>query len=45
MTKRGWGRTSFKPGEEVTVTLQPAKNGSPVGRVRWVVFADGRKLQ
>ena len=45
MTKRGWARTSFKPGDEVTVTLQPAKNGSPVGRVRSVVFADGRKLQ
>jgi uncharacterized protein DUF6152 len=27
MTKRGWARTSFKAGDEVTVTLQPVKNG------------------
>ena len=45
MTKRGWGRTSFKPGDQVTVTLQPAKNGSPVGRIRSVVLANGQTLQ
>ena len=42
MTKRGWARTSFKPGDEVTVTLQPVKTGAPVGRIRAVVLADGR---
>ena len=42
MTKRGWARTSFKPGDEVTVTLQPVKTGAPVGRIRAVVMADGR---
>ena len=42
MTKRGWARTSFKPGDEVTVTLQPVKTGAPVGRIRAVVVADGR---
>ena len=26
-------RTSFKPGDEVTVTLQPVKTGAPVGRI------------
>jgi len=43
MTKRGWARTSFKPGDEVTVTLQPVKTGAPVGRIRAVVrAADGK---
>jgi uncharacterized protein DUF6152 len=42
MTKRGWARTSFKPGDEVTVTLQPVKTGAPVGRIRAVVLASGR---
>ena len=42
MTKRGWARTSFKPGDEVTVTLQPVKTGAPVGRIRAVVLATGR---
>ena len=27
MVKRGWARTSFKAGDEVTVTLQPVKGG------------------
>lgn len=45
MTKRGWGRTSFKPGDEVTVTLQPAKNGSPVGRIRTIVGANGQTFR
>lgn len=45
MTRRGWARTSFKPGEEITVTVQPVKTGAPVGRLRTVVFANGRTLK
>ncbi len=45
MTKRGWSRTSFKPGDQVTVTLQPVKTGAPVGRIRTVVLADGREFK
>jgi hypothetical protein len=44
MTKRGWARTSFKAGDEVTVTLQPVKNGAPVGRLRNVVLPTGQTL-
>ena len=44
MARRGWARTSFKPGDEVTVTLQPVKNGAPVGRVRTVTLATGQQL-
>jgi Family of unknown function (DUF6152) len=44
MTKRGWARTSFKAGDEVTVTLQPVKNGAPVGRLRNVVLPNGQTL-
>lgn len=44
MTKRGWARTSFKAGDEVTVVLQPVKGGAPVGRVRRVVLANGETL-
>ena len=44
MTIRGWRRTSFKAGDQVTVTLQPFKNGSPVGRIRKVVLANGETL-
>ena len=45
LSKRGWSRRSFKPGDEVTVTVQPAKSGQPVGMIRNVVLADGQKLQ
>jgi hypothetical protein len=45
MTKRGWARTSFKPGDQVTVTLQPARNGSAVGRIRRIVLPNGQELQ
>ena len=44
MTKRGWARTSFKAGDEVTVTVQPVKGGAPVGRIRSVVLANGETL-
>jgi hypothetical protein len=44
MTRRGWARTSFKAGDEVTVTLQPVKGGAPVGRIRSVVLANGQTL-
>ena len=44
MSRLGWARTSFKAGDEVTVTLQPVKNGAPVGRIRRVVLATGETL-
>ena len=45
MSKRGWARTSFKAGDEVTVTLQPVKTGTPVGRIRSVVLPNGQTLR
>jgi hypothetical protein len=44
MIERGWSKNSFKPGDEITVTLEPVKNGNPVGRVVGVVFANGQTL-
>jgi hypothetical protein len=44
MTKRGWGRNSFKVGDVVTVNLQPVKNGAPIGRLRSVTLPDGGTL-
>ncbi len=45
MTKRGWGRTAFKPGDEVAVTLQPSKSGQPVGRIMAVTLASGKTFK
>ena len=44
MTLRGWARTSFKAGDEVTATIEPVKNGQPVGRILYVILANGQKL-
>jgi hypothetical protein len=44
MINRGWSRQSFKPGDQVTVTLEPVKNGQPVGRVLEVLLANGQTL-
>jgi len=45
VSKRGWSRRSFSPGDMVGLTIQPAKSGAPVGMIRNVVLADGTKLQ
>jgi Family of unknown function (DUF6152) len=44
MSTRGWRRNSFKFGDQVSVTIQPVKNGAPVGRMRKVVLANGETL-
>jgi hypothetical protein len=44
MTRLGWARTSFKGGDEVTVTLQPVKSGAPIGRLRSVILPSGQTL-
>jgi hypothetical protein len=44
MIKRGWSLHSFKPGDEVTVTVRPARNGAPVGQLLKVVLANGQTL-
>lgn len=43
-TRMGWTRNSLRPGDQVTVTLFPARNGAKVGRLSHVVFADGKEL-
>ena len=40
----GYRRTTFKPGDAVTLTVHPVKNGRPYGRIVSSVLADGRKL-
>ena len=45
MTNLGWSKQSFKPGDEVTVTFTPVKNGQLVGRIEQVVLAGGEILK
>jgi hypothetical protein len=40
----GYRKDSFKVGDQVTVTVEPVKNGQPMGRILQTVLADGRAL-
>ena len=44
MTTRGWSRGAFKAGDEVTVKLEPVKNGEAVGRILSVLLPNGQTL-
>jgi hypothetical protein len=44
MMERGWSMHTFKPGDQVTVTVEPVKNGNPAGRVLEVVLPNGQTL-
>jgi hypothetical protein len=41
---QGFSKQTFKIGDEVTVTLEPVKNGRPMGRLLRVVLPDGSAL-
>lgn len=41
---QGFSKQTFKVGDEVTVTLEPVKNGRPMGRLLRVVLPDGSGL-
>lgn len=40
----GWAKQSFAVGDEVTVTLEPVKNGQPLGRILQVLLPGGMTL-
>lgn len=44
MSHQGWMKTSFKPGDEVSVKVITVKNGKPIGRIIEAVGANGQKL-
>jgi len=44
MINRGWSKETFKPGDDVTITVQPVKNGKPAARLLQVVLPNGKTL-
>jgi hypothetical protein len=44
LLRAGWSRSSFKPGETVTVDMSPAKDGTLTGIIARVTKADGTIL-
>jgi Family of unknown function (DUF6152) len=44
LSRAGWTKTELRAGDEITITLGPAKNGSPVGYALKIVLANGEEL-
>jgi len=44
LTRQGWHRTTLKPGDKVTVTINPLRNGMKGGLFNSVVLPDGHTL-
>jgi hypothetical protein len=40
----GWNHNTLKPGDKVTLTINPLKNGNPGGLLLQVQLPDGNKL-
>ena len=44
LSRSGWAKDELKPGDQITITLGPAKNGAAVGFALKVVLANGKVL-
>jgi hypothetical protein len=44
LARRGWSKTTFTPGEKVTVVVRPLKDGSNGGMFVRATLASGREL-
>lgn len=43
--RMGWRKDSVKPGDKLTLTIAPARDGRKFGTLRFLTFADGRRLE
>ena len=44
-TGRGWTKNTFKAGDEVSLDINPAKNGQPVGEIRGRIVINGSEFK
>jgi hypothetical protein len=44
LSRRGWSRSTLKPGDQITVIGSPAKNGEKGLQIKKLVFPDGHEL-
>ena len=44
LKRKGWKRTTFRKGDNVSITLNPAKSGDPKGWFVSAVLADGSAI-
>lgn len=44
LARRGWSKNTFKPGDKVTLTIRPMRDGSPGGMFVRGILADGKPV-
>ena len=44
MTENGWKKGTLKPGDQVSIVGNLARDGSPTMRLRWVTLPNGKDL-
>jgi len=44
LVREGWKRTTIKPGDKVTVTVRPLRDGTPGGQYVGIMLPDGKAL-
>ncbi len=42
---RGWTKNTFKPGDDVSVDVTPAKNDRPLGMIRGNIVINGKEFK
>ena len=42
---RGWTKRTFKPGDDVSLGIAPAKNKQPVGEIRGRIVINGKEFK
>jgi hypothetical protein len=42
---RGWSKNTFKPGDNVSLGIAPAKNNAPVGEIRGRIVINGKEFK
>ena len=49
LRRNSWSKTTLKPGDQITITVAPARNGAAVGfsgnKLGKVIFSDGHVLK
>jgi len=45
LVREGWSKDELKPGDRITVTINPAKSGAPVGYLLKIVTEAGKQLK
>jgi hypothetical protein len=44
LARAGWKKDTVKPGDEITLIGNPAKDGKPLMHLDKIVFANGQEL-